>query len=121
MQPANRCYNRATNSTAECRYVLRLFAFDLTASDTARLMDLRGQAVNALYLRLRRRLQTWCPVSAELGEAVELGEICFGPRRVHGKRGRGASGKTICFVLLKRGGQVYIEFIPSYSKMAAQA
>ena len=36
MQPANRYYDRAKNLEAKFRYVLRLFALDLTASDTAR-------------------------------------------------------------------------------------
>ncbi len=120
MQPANRYYNRAKISEAKFRYVLRLFALDLTASDTARLTGLSVRAVNALYLRLRRRLQTWCPVPAELGGAVELDESYFGPRRVRGKRGRGASGKTIVFGLFKRGGQVYTEIVPDCSKKTLQ-
>lgn len=120
MQPANRYYNRAKISEAKFRYVLRLFALDLTASDTARLTGLSVRAVNALYLRLRRRLLTWCPVPAELDGAVELDESYFGPRRVRGKRGRGASGKTIVFGLFKRGGQVYTEIVPDCSKKTLQ-
>ena len=116
MQPANRYYNRAKISEAKFRYVLRLFALDLTASDTARLTSLSVRSVNALYLRLRQRLLTWCPVPAELSGAVELDESYFGPRRVRGKRGRGASGKTIVFGLFKRGGQVYTEIVPDCSK-----
>ncbi len=57
MQPSNRYYNRAKISEAKFRYVLRLFALDLTAPDTARLTGLSGRAVNDLYLRLRHRLQ----------------------------------------------------------------
>ncbi len=36
--------------------------------------------------------------------AVEVDESDFGARRVRGKRGRGAYGKTIVFGLLKRQG-----------------
>ena len=121
MQPANRYYNRAKISEAKFRYVLRLFALDLTASDTARLTSLSVRSVNALYLRLRQRLLTWCPVPAELSGAVELDESYFGPRRVRGKRGRGASGKTIVFGLFKRGGQVYREIVPDCSEKTLQA
>ena len=120
MQPANRYYNRAKISEAKFRYVLRLFALDLTASDTARLTSLSVRSVNALYLRLRQRLLTWCPVPAELSGAVELDESYFGPRRVRGKRGRGASGKTIVFGLFKRGGQVHTEIVPDCSKKTLQ-
>ena len=97
------------------------FALGLTVSDAARLTGLSVRSVNEVYLRLRRRLQTWCPVPAELNGAVELDESYFGPRRVRGKRDRGASGKTIVFGLFKRGGQVYTEIVPDCSKKTLQA
>ena len=121
MQLTNRYYKCSRISEAKFRYLLRLFALDLTASDTARLTGLSVRSVNALYLRLRRRLHTWCPVPAELDGAVELDESYFGPRRVRGKRGRGAGGKTIVFGLFKRGGQVYTEIVPDCSKKTLQA
>jgi transposase len=40
---------------------------------------------------------------------------------VRGKRGRGASGKTIVFGLLKRDGKVYTEVMPDCSKATLQA
>jgi transposase len=40
---------------------------------------------------------------------------------VRGKRGRGASGKTIVFGLLKRTGKVYTEIVPDYKKATLQA
>jgi transposase len=36
---------------------------------------------------------------------------------VRGKRGRGASGKTIAFGLLKRDGKVYTEIVPDCKKL----
>jgi len=100
--------------------LLRLFALDLTASDTARLTGLSVRAVNEIYLRLRQRLRQLCPVPADLDGALELDESYFGPRRVRGKRGRGAGGKTIVFGLFKRGGQVYTEIVPDCSKKTLQ-
>ena len=121
MQPANRYYKCSKISEVKFRFLLRLFALDLTASDTARLSGLGVRSVNAVYLRLRRRLQTWCPVPAELDGAVELNESDFGPRRVRGKRGRGASGKTTVFGLFKRGGQGSTKIVPDCSKKTLQA
>ncbi len=43
------------------------------------------------------------------------------PRRVRGKRGRGAGGKTIVFGLLKRADCVYTEIVPNASKATLQA
>ena len=53
--------------------------------------------------------------------AVELDESYFGPRRVRGKRGRGAGSKTSVFGLFKRGGQVYTEIVPDCLKKTFQA
>ena len=58
MQPANRYYKYSEISEIKFRYLLRLFALDLTASDAARLTGLSVRSVNEVYLRLRRRLQT---------------------------------------------------------------
>ena len=49
---------------------------------------------------------------------VEIDESYFGPRRVRGKRGRGAGGKTPVIGLLKRGGKVFTEIVENCSKQA---
>ena len=49
---------------------------------------------------------------------VEIDESYFGPRRVRGKRGRGAGGKTPVIGLLKRGGKVFTEIVENCSKAA---
>ena len=51
----------------------------------------------------------------ELGE-FELDDSCFGARRVRGKRGRGAAGKTLVFGLLKRSGKVFVTIVPNCSR-----
>ena len=51
---------------------------------------------------------------------VEVDESYFGPKRVRGKRGRGAGGKTVVFGLLKRGGQVVTHIIPDCRKRTLQ-
>ena len=124
MQQANRYYNGSKRSEVEFRYLLRLFALNLTASDAARLTGLSVRAPSAVYRHLRRRLQTWCQtwctVPAELDGAVELDESYFGPRRVRGKRGRGTGGKTIVFGLFKRGGQGTRKLCPTALKKSCR-
>lgn len=46
----------------------------------------------------------------------ELDESYFGAKRVRGKRGRGAAGKTPVFGLLKRNGNVYVQIVKNCSK-----
>ncbi len=62
-----------------------------------------------------------CEDSSPLSGEIEVDESYFGARRVRGKRGRGASGKTIVFGLLERQGKVYTEIVPDASKKQLQA
>ena len=45
----------------------------------------------------------------------------FGGRRVRGKKGRGAGGKTIVFGILERRGKVYTEIVLNAAKKPLQA
>lgn len=49
---------------------------------------------------------------------IELDESFFVAKRIRGKRGRGAAGKTLVFGLLKRDGNVYVEIVENCSKEA---
>lgn len=109
MQAVNRYYKSAKISEAKFRQLLRLFALDLTASDAARLTGLSRVSTTRLYQRLRQYWVGLRRVPVELQGTVEVDESYFGPRRVRGKRGRGAGSKTIVFGLVKRGGQMYVE------------
>ncbi len=50
-----------------------------------------------------------------MGE-FELDESYFGAKRVRGKRGRGAAGKTPVFGVLKREGKVFVRIVPRCSR-----
>ena len=98
------------------RRLLRLFALDLTASDTAKLTGVSIRSVNNLYLKLRRRLADECGRQAPLYGIVELDESYLGAKRIRGKRGRGAGGKTIVFGILKRGTRFIPRLFPMLPK-----
>ncbi len=57
-----------------------------------------------------------CEAARPFSGEVEVDERYFGPKRVKGKRGRGAGKKTIVFGIFKRGGKVYTELVPDCSK-----
>ena len=69
---------------------------------------------------LRQRIVEFCERQAPVLGEVEVDESHFGPRRVKGLRGRGASSKTIVFGTFKRQGQVYIEIVPDCSRAMLQ-
>jgi len=100
---------------------MRCFALDLTATQSAGLTGLSVRSVNAIFLRLRRRIAAECERQSPLEGVLEADESYFGPQRVRGKHGRGAGGKTIVFGLLKRGDKVYTAIVPNASKAALQA
>jgi transposase-like protein len=122
VQKLNRYYRRLRIAEWKFRLLVRYFALDLPSSDVAELTALTHKTVNTIFLKIRQRMAQDCerrsPLSA--GE-VEVDESYFGARRVRGKRGRGASGKTIVFGLLKRDGKVYTEIVPDCKKATLQA
>jgi len=65
---------------------------------------------------LRKRIVQECLKQTPFKGVIELDESYFGPRRIRGKRGRGASGKTIVFGIFKRDDKVYTEIVPDASK-----
>ena len=91
----NKYYKRPRISEKRFRQLVRLFAQDLAASDVAMLTGLERKSVNTIYFKIRTRIAQDCERESpfESGE-VEVDESYFGARRVRGKRGRGAGGKT---------------------------
>ena len=61
-------------------------------------------------------MQIWVPFSHELEEKAKLLSSYFEAKRIRGKRGRGAAGKTPVFGLLKRDGNVYVQIVKNCSK-----
>lgn len=112
----NRYQKFSKISEQKFRSILRYFALDFTASDTARLTSISVRSVNTIFLKLRKRIAQECNKQTPFQGVVEIDESYFGPRRIRGKRGRGASGKTIVFGIFKRDDKVYTEIVPDASK-----
>jgi transposase len=122
MEQLNRYYRCSKISERKFLRVLRHFALDLTASRTAQLTALQRKSVNTIFLKIRERISEECERGSPFsGCEVEVDESYFGARRVRGKRGRGASGKTIVFGIFKRNGCVYTEIVPDCKKATLQA
>jgi len=121
MKQLNRYYRRSRIAERKFREIIKYFALDLTANRTAELTGLTHKTVNQIYLKIRQRLaeesQRHSPFSGE----VEVDESYFGAKRVKGKRGRGAGGKTIVFGIYKRNGKVFTEIVPDVQRKTLQA
>ena len=116
----NKYIRRSKISEAKFRQIIKLFALDLTATQITELTGLNPKTTDLLINKIRMRILLISKSeAAALGE-FEADESYFGPRRVKGKRGRGAGLKTIVFGLYKRDGKVYIEIVPDAKALTLQ-
>ncbi len=90
---------------------------DLTATSTSNLLGINSNTINVYYNLLREEIFLYSieEQRKELGE-FELDESYFGAKRVRGKRGCGAAGKTSVFGVLKREGKVFVSIVPRCSR-----
>ena len=107
-------------SEKKFREIMRLFVEDLTATQITNLTGLNRNTVNTLLHKIRSRIVEISPSATPEAGEYEADESYFGARRQKGKRGRGASGKTIVFGLFKRNGKVYTEIVPDVKAKTLQ-
>ena len=121
MKLKNRYIIRARITEAKFREFLKLFSLDLEATKISKITGLNRNTVNRYARLIRERIAEDSERASPVSGEIEVDESYFGPRRVRGKRGRGAGGKTIVFGLFKRNGKVYTEIIPDVKKRSLQA
>ncbi len=95
-------------SNYQIKKILKCFCIDLTAVQTSNLLGVNRNTINKYFTIFRNSIQELAILDRKgfLNGQIELDESYFGARRVRGKRGRGAAGKTPVFGLLKRDGKV---------------
>ncbi len=105
----NKYIKGAHFSERKFRELLQLFCEDISTLTASKLLGLSVKTVQRIYTLLRERILSLAseenrPFAGE----VEVDESYFGAKRIRGKRGRGASGKTPVIGLLKRDGRVIV-------------
>ena len=111
MAMRNKYVKRSRISEKKFRQLVKLFSLDLDAVQISELSHLNRNTVNRYLKAIRNRIAEFCEVESPFNGEVEIDESYFGAKRVKGKRGRGASDKTIVFGIFKRNGKVYTEII----------
>jgi len=117
----NKYVNRSKISEAKFRQIIKLFSLDLTATQITIIVGLNPKTIDTLINKIRTRILLMSPIHSRSTGEFEADESYFGPRRSKGKRGRGASNKTIVFGLYKRDGKVYTEIVPDVKAKTLQA
>jgi transposase-like protein len=116
----NKYYKCSKISEAKFRHLIKCFSLDLTATETAELTNVSLRSVTSIFDKPRSKIACWCDHEEPFQGIIEVDESYFGPKRIPGKRGRGASEKTIVFGILKRQGKVYTEIVPDVRKPTLQ-
>jgi len=107
----NKYCKRSRITEAKFRELLKYFCLDLEGTKIVILTGLSEPTVNRYLWCIRERLAECCEAESPFSGEVEVDESYFGPKRVRGKRGRGAGKKTPVVGLLKRNGKVYTKIV----------
>jgi len=121
MPRKNKYINRSRVSEAKFRDLVKYFSLDLDAQQIAILTRLNRNTVNRYLKLIRKRIAELCESETPFKGEIEVDESYFGAKRVRGRRGRGAAGKTPVFGILQRKGKVYTEVVPDCAKATLQA
>ena len=121
MTMKNKYAIRARISEHQFRQIVRLFSLDLDATQITAITGLNRNTINRYLRGIRVRIAEYCETQSPFSGEIEVDESYFGARRVKGKRGRGAFGKTAVFGVFKRNGSVYTEIVPDCSKSTLQS
>ena len=104
-------------STYKIKKIIACFVEDLPAAKTANILQINRNTINSYYNEFRVKIFEHIHNAREkFSGEVELDDSYFGAKRVRGRRGRGAAGKTPVFGILKRNGEVYVEVVENCSK-----
>ena len=120
MPRKNKYINRSRVTEAKFRDLIKFFSLDLSAQQIAILTKLNRNTVNRYLKLIRKRIAELCESETPFKGEIEVDESYFGAKRVRGKRGRGAAGKTPVFGILQRKGKVYTEIVPDCAKATLQ-
>jgi hypothetical protein len=102
MNSKNKYIKSSHISEAKFRHIVKYFSGDISATQIANLTGINRNTINRYLALFRSRIVELCDNESPFDREIEMDESYFGAKRIRGKRGRGAYGKTIIFGLLKR-------------------
>ena len=113
----NKYLKVAKISEAKFRVLVDCFSEVIAATQAARLSRVNRNTAQRIFTLLRARIVSLAiHENSPFAGEVEIDESYFGARRVRGKRGRGAAGKTPVIGLRKRDGKVFVEIVKDCSR-----
>jgi len=103
-------------SNYKIKKILKHFCEDIEATKTSKLLGINRRTINRYFNIFREKIVLFSLESCRESGEFEVDESYFGAKRVRGKRGRGAAGKTPVFRLYKRDGKVFVTVVKNCSR-----
>src|SRR5215213_2088814 len=122
MDVDNKYYRHSRISELKFRSLVRHFAQDLSATDSAHLTDLTRKSANSIFLKIRHRIAQAClrrsPFATGVIKATESHSctLC-----VCGRRGCGTTTGKPVFTLLLHDNRIHTQIIPDCRKAPLRA
>jgi transposase len=121
MELVNKYCHRSHIPEWKFRQVIKCFAMDLEATKIAEFSGVSRNSVNKILKALRKRMAEYCENQSPLSAEIEVDETCF-PDEDNQKNHDDWSRCNIpVFVVIKRKGKVYTQFISNCSRKLLHA
>ena len=114
-------HNRRHISRQKYSIIFNSFIADIPALTAAKIAQVNRKTADRYYSMFRQAILQDALKERQninLENGVEVDESYLGPRRVRGKRGRGAGRKVVILGLLKRKGSIYTQIIPNAQRQS---
>jgi transposase-like protein len=102
----NRYYKNSKISEAKFRQLIKHFAMDLSASDTARLIGISVRSVNDIFLKIRTKILSQCDAKS-IESDVMMDECFTGTKMI--------SNKQVSCSIFKKTGKIYTTIVSDES------
>ena len=112
-------HKRRRISRAKYTIIFKSFVADIPATKAAFIAGVNRKTADRYYNLFRKAIIKEAikeRKEIQLENGIEIDESYFGPKRIKGKRGRGAGKKIIVLGLLKRGDKIYTKIIEKAQK-----
>ncbi len=112
-------HKRRRISRAKYTIIFKSFIADIPATKAAFIAGVNRKTADRYYKLFRKAIIKAAVEERkemQLENGIEVDESYFGPKRIKGKRGRGAGKKIIVLGLLKRGDKIYTQIIEKARK-----
>ena len=118
----NKYYRYSKISEAKFRHLIRCFALDLNATDSADMTVLSVRSVNEIFLKMRVRIAEFCEQGSPYIRGNEINDSLFdlNPVYVECPKDRSNKSNTIIFGVFLEDKKVYTEIVPDRWNHALQ-